>query len=279
MNGVDLMENLTDSQTKQVQDTVQKHFSILGFLLTGMPIPDSELLKKLGLNPETSGFMSTAFKYGILRMLLEPDNQPSVQTIRQRVSSVNLNPVQRTILNHSRMTAQQSVNNLSQRVTSTVNSAILDINLQTTLSNQAEVGIDKGKLMQQLREVTGDLKRDWHRVVQTETWNAKLYGEASQIMSGESPFTSDKGETLVYKRPAPDCCPMCRKLYLEKDGVTPKVFKMSELLSNGSNAGKKQSEWLPTLGTLHPNCACTLGIKPPDAEFDGNGDLVYRGNR
>ena len=279
MNGVDLMENLTDSQTKQVQDTVQKHFSILGFLLTGMPIPDSELLKKLGLNPETSGFMSTAFKYGILRMLLEPDNQPSVQTIRQRVSSINLNPVQRTILNHSRMTAQQSVNNLSQRVTSTVNSAILNINLQTTLSNQVEVGIDKGKLMQQLREVTGDLKRDWHRVVQTETWNAKLYGEASQIMSGESPFTSDKGETLVYKRPAPDCCPMCRKLYLEKDGVTPKVFKMSELLSNGSNAGKKQSEWLPTLGTLHPSCACTLGIKPPDAEFDGNGDLVYRGNR
>ena len=123
------------------------------------------------------------------------------------------------------------------------------------------------------------MKRDWHRVVNTEVWDAKLQGETNAILSGNSPFSSDKEETMVYKRPAPDCCPVCKKLYLEKDGVTPKVFKLADLLSNGTNFGRKQGDWVATLGTVHPNCQCTLNVKPKDTKFDKDGNLVFNPTR
>ena len=63
---------------------------------------------------------------------------------------------------------------------------------------------------------------------------------------------------------------------MEDDGVTPKVFKLSELIGNGTNYGKKQADWVATLGIIHPYCQCTLGIKPKDTEFDKNGNLVLK---
>ena len=58
-------------------------------------------------------------------------------------------------------------------------------------------------------------------------------------------------------------CDYCRKFYLEPDGVTPKVYKMSELVANGSNYGRKAAEWTPTLGATHPNERCEL-VELPD---------------
>ena len=169
------------------------------------------------------------------------------------------------------------MSNFTQRTVTSVVTSAISVDLQSwSVLGTGKAGWSKGQWIQQLRDTTKDMERDWHRVVQTELWDAKLHGEAHAIMSGDSPFSSDKGETLVYKRPAPDCCPVSKKLYLEKDGVTPKVFKLSELMANGNNMGSKQNDWLPTLGTVHPFCQCTLGVKPKDAEFDKDGNLVFK---
>ena len=105
-------------------------------------------------------------------------------------------------------------------------------------------------------------------------WDAKLQGEAESIIQGNSPISDDKGDTLVYKRPASDACAKCKQLYLESDGVTPKIFKMSDLLSKGTNYGKRQSDWVPTLGVIHPNCMCSLNIMTKNTQFDKGGNLV-----
>lgn len=85
-----------------------------------------------------------------------------------------------------------------------------------------------------------------------------------------------ESDPLVYKVPIMDekLCPSCRNAYLNRDG-SPRLFRLSELSANGTNIGKKQRDWLPVLGMMHPHCRCLLqyfeelpGTKRSDYEFN-----------
>lgn len=129
-----------------------------------------------------------------------------------------------------------------------------------------------------LRRATGDSQTDWNRIVRSEIVNNMNQGFADAILEHKSIFSKDGGETLVFKRPAPNACPHCKKHYLERDGRTPKLFKLSELMANGTNYGKKTSEWQPTLGIMHANCCCVLEVMPKGAHFE-DGMIVKGGDR
>lgn len=60
-------------------------------------------------------------------------------------------------------------------------------------------------------------------------------------------------------------CKHCKRLHLEDDGVTPRIFKLSEL--EDSNIGKKAHEWVPTVGSVHPWCQCQLMVLPDGMGF------------
>ena len=273
--------NLTDQQINQISNIVENNMNILSYIMTGSPIPDKSLLQKLHINPETLTLMMLAYKYGkfsatLPTLISNKSHIPVPAPTVAQVSNLTLTPSQQRAARRLVTRTEQVMQGFTQRVKSSIINSAISVDLSTWSSNdRGKPGWNRGEWIKMLRNITKDTERDWHRVVQTESWNAKLYGESHAIMSGESPFSSDKGETLVYKRPAPDCCPLCRKLYLERDGITPKVFKLSDLMANGDNFGKKVDEYLPTLGTVHPNCQCTLGIKPKDAEFDKDGNLVF----
>ena len=252
---------MNDSQTGKVESTVKSHFDILKFLMTGSPPPDKDLLKKIGISGTLASLIFMSYNHG-LHSHEDNNDEESVSTPVQHTTPV-LTHSQERVVNNLNLRANQIINNFSQNVTTSATNSIINLELSTFHTNESENLVSRGKVVQKLREVTGDLERDWHRVAQTELWNAKLQGEAHAILDGSSP------------RPAPDCCPMCRKLYLEKDGVTPRVFKLSELMENGDNIGKKQAEWVATLGPVHPSCLCCLNVKPKDAVFDKDGNLVY----
>lgn len=94
---------------------------------------------------------------------------------------------------------------------------------------------------------------DWSYLKNTISYVSECalnQGKAEEIRS-----QSDEKDPLVYKVPIQDekLCVHCRKAYLGSNGA-PKLFKLSELEANGTNIGRKQSEWKPTLGQLHPHC-------------------------
>lgn len=114
-----------------------------------------------------------------------------------------------------------------------------------------------------------DKSRDWDRVAFYEITDAQRQGQAMQALEEHGP------KQLVYKMPLPTACPQCKHLYLEEDG-TPRLFQLSELLTNGTNIGRKAhpvrggkvvpggrpdgDETLKaTAGLVHPWCAC-LGV-------------------
>lgn len=86
-------------------------------------------------------------------------------------------------------------------------------------------------------------------------------------------YIKDYGENcLVYKMPLQTSCYQCKSLYL-KDDLTPKIFTAIEMLSHGTNSGRKRlpaksistqnascnnekEYWKPVAGIVHPWCSC-----------------------
>lgn len=274
---------LTASQIRQIKDIINNHMGILGQIMVGEGNPSSALVKKLGLPKELTSLVTTAYKYGKLSILQGKDlSTMSAAEVQNLMRKIKLTPSQQQSVNQMKLKAQTNLDSLSQRITSTVVNSALQSDLQMwqaikeVIPSAIQNDTPRYKVIQMLREKTGDMNRDWNRVVHTELWDAKLQGEAEAILDNKSPLSLQGAETLVYKKPAPTACPKCKQLYLESDGVTPRVFKISELMANGNNYNKKQADWKPTLGTLHPSCMCTLNVKPPDTEFDSQGNLVYK---
>ena len=275
------MSRITSTQIDRIIKIIQEHMNVVGFLTTGSSTPSPRLVQKLGLPAAVTNLVTTAYQYGKLSVLKGKDlTTLGVAEINRALQNITLTKAQQYSIEQVKIKAQQAINSLTQKIITGVTTVALNSDLkmwsvvQKVVSSALHKDTPRYQVIQQLREQSGDWKRDWHRVAQTEMWDAKLQGEAESILQGESPMSDDKSDTLVYKRPAPDACAKCKQLYLEEDGVTPRVFKMSELLSNGTNYGKRQSDWVPTLGVMHPNCSCTLNVKPKGTKFDGSGNLV-----
>lgn len=279
------MAKLTRSQIRQIQRIINDHMEVLMQITTGDGKPSPRLVKKLGLPEAIVDLITTSYRYGKLGVLQGKDlSTMSESDVKKLMRNIKLTKSQQNSVDYSKIKAQQSIDSLSQRITSSVVTMAIQSDLsmweavKEVIPAAMENDTPRYKVIQELREKTGDWERDWHRVAHSEMWDAKLQGEAEAIMNDESPLSKDKGETLVYKRPAHNCCNKCRQLYLEKDGVTPKVFRLADLMANGTNYGKKQADWLPTLGILHPNCMCTLNVMPKDTTFDAQGNLVFKPN-
>ena len=118
-----------------------------------------------------------------------------------------------------------------------------------------------------MRTATEDWARDWHRVAATEVHNAAEAAHASHLRDAFGP------DCLVYAMEAPDACETCKRLTY-KDGGTgePMVWRLSELAANGTNVGKKQRDWLPVVGTEHPNCRRYLALALKGWRFEKQGE-------
>lgn len=274
---------LTAAQIRQIKDIISNHMEVLGQIMVGEGKPSPALIRKLGLPKELTSLVTTAYKYGKLSILQGKDlSTMSASEVQNLMRKIQLTPAQQQSVEQIKLKAQTNIDSISQRITSTVMNAALQSDLQMwqaikdVIPAAIENDTPRYKVIQMLREKTGDMARDWHRVAQTELWDAKCHGEVESIIKNEHPMSTKGASTKVYVKPAWNACNKCKQLYLEKDGVTPRVFEISELLANGTNYGKKQADWLPTVPTLHPNCMCTLNVKPDDTEFDSQGNLVYK---
>lgn len=276
------MKRLTAADINRIKAIIQKHCKVLMQILVGDTDVSPTFLQQFHVDKAIQGLVQSYYTFGKAQAGSKQDvTHMSDVELSRLVKRTMLNPAQQRAMEACKLRAQQFVDNLTQRVTSSVTTAAIQSDLTMWAAVQASVpdaityATSRQQLASQLRAMTEDWNRDWHRVAHTELWEAKCQGEADAIMAGESPMSSRKGDTLIYKKPAPNACPKCRQLYLEKDDRTPRVFTLSELMANGNNVGRKQAEWKPTIGCVHPNCHCTMNVMPPDTAFDANGNLIY----
>jgi hypothetical protein len=149
------------------------------------------------------------------------------------------------------------------------------------------------KLASDLGHKTGDWARDFGRIAATEKSKAmqegvasgliKEYGDPEDVRVAKLPnpgacpdcvrlhYTAygDPEDVRVAKLPNPGACPDCVRLhYTAGEGSTLRIFKLSELVGNGTNVGKKRAAWEATVGPVHPWCGCELIHVPEGMGFD-----------
>jgi len=134
-----------------------------------------------------------------------------------------------------------------------------------SITNQNLVGellgeSSTGKVIGRLKELSKDGNRNWERVALTEIGNAIGAGAVDRIV--EDNKSKDLSTVYVYRLPVNDnvTCKHCRKFYGD-NGEIPKVYKLTTLIGNGSNMGKKADDWKPVSGATHPNTRTSATIE------------------
>lgn len=162
--------------------------------------------------------------------------------------------------------ASEQLNFLQARERSKAEKTIHDEILDGTIQRRAVKKITSNIAHQMV-----SWNRDWGRIVETEEQDVFNLGRAAYMMS------RDEGDDpLVYFDVFPGACRHCIRLY-RKNGIgsEPKIFKLSELLANGTNYGVKSKDWKPTIHPVHPFCRCDLRELPKGYVWDKDkGEFV-----
>lgn len=146
---------------------------------------------------------------------------------------------------------------------------------QRAIREELDINIERREAWRQAVSEIGHRTKDWsrdlHRIAATEKQKAMQEGYVAALVDREG----DPDETYVAKQPNPDACPDCIRLHLEAGpGSNPRIFKLSELIQNGTNVGKKRASWQAVVGPVHPWCGCELIHVPAGWGFDDDGNMV-----
>lgn len=133
-----------------------------------------------------------------------------------------------------------------------------------------------GEIKQSLRDATGNANKDWDRIATTEVSNVIGLASTDRIVAKNQDKSMD--EVYVFRiTQGASACKYCKQFYVDSDG-SPKVYRLSTLLSNGSNYGKKTADWKGTVTATHPNEKCSQVIElPPGYMVKPGGSITYIG--
>lgn len=135
----------------------------------------------------------------------------------------------------------------------------------------------KGKYLgEALHGKVANWRHRYATIVRTEKARAENFGALSAILHNNPDKQAEDIKVFKAGRNANDplTCKHCKSFWFESDGVTPKVYPLSELIQNGSNIGRKTAEWLATIDPTHPHCAHFL-VHLKDGYTIDKGDLQY----
>jgi hypothetical protein len=109
-------------------------------------------------------------------------------------------------------------------------------------------------------------------IVEAESNKFKNLGTAMEITKVSSEI-GDSDPTVFFQIVRDNkVCKECVRLHLMPDGVTPRLWKLSEL----KHDWHKRGENTPSINGLHPNCRCALSYLTKGFGFDQSGKLTYK---
>jgi hypothetical protein len=247
-----------------------------------LELGDEELLEEFGEDLDDideQSYVDTAYKFGILSKAIGDNETKNLKYNDfkkwiQKGGNIPLTTQEQSTVKYLKRKSFSHLKNLGNKIGSDVKNILLDQENKHRLKNQKLIRkelitavrdrTDFKEVMLNLGHKTDDWMRDWDRIVQTELHTAYEEGRADDIQRN-----SKSDDPLVFKHVLPTACRHCIKAYLTDGlGSKPRIFKLSELRANGSNIGRKQQDWLPTLDSLHPWDRCTLDEYIEDYNWD-----------
>jgi len=231
----------------------------------------------------SKGVVEHAFLWGILAEAIGDDRAKKMdyKQFQNFLASGNFVPLteeEEFALQQVKNRAYNDITGLGNRIRTSVSNSVVSNNLknpayiksiikQKTIK-AVELRQGARTLASELGEATEDWERDWLRIAYYLTHEAYNAGRAQSILKNQGV------DAEVYFDVYPGACNHCKRLFLtdpEDPDSMPVVFKLSEVMANGNNIGRKASDWLPTISPIHPYCRCTINHKKPG--FDWNPEL------
>lgn len=280
---------------EEIRQIIQKHYARLVVSVLGRDALTEKELKELeaqGVDTKNQdSLMSLVYYHNFINHPIDEISPTSVEDMKSQQSVSGLKPKGEahdyTVENLNDKT-KQLIDKLKTDVTTRIEGIIRENNdaykmdaLQnidrTDLMDDLMKESTIGKLKQKLRDTSGDGTRDWTRIAVTEMSNAIGIASVDRIVSDN--VDSDLGDIYVFRITVKDAktCKWCRRFYDDKDG-SPKLYRLSTLLDNGSNYGKKTDSWMPVIGATHPNERCSQMVElKPGFKLLSDGSVTYIG--
>lgn len=126
----------------------------------------------------------------------------------------------------------------------------------------------------ELRETFKTAMSNTRRILDTESSNVRNAGALSGVM--EVSATMGIEDPVIYFVTVRDnfLCAECARLHLLDDGVTPRVWRTSEI----GHGYHRRGQGNPKIGGLHPHCRCSLVTLMPGYGFE-DGRVTYIGRK
>jgi hypothetical protein len=278
---------LTPEDLQEIRQIIEDHHDAFSVNTIGPETVPPDVLARLqdaGLVDVQVESIKDAYVYGQLLAMMQSEKIANMSYAEFK-QHLRRNPVPLSAAEiHAIQMAQQNAGmycrGLGNRVSNATGGILIEADARLRARTEGIIrdatafNIARRETISQLRSdlgwATGDWKRDWHRIAVTEKQNAMQQGVADHYRSEYG------GDVLVAKRAMPDACKHCKRLHNGPDGQ-PRIFKLRDLENNGTNVGRRAADWLPVVGTVHPNCQCQLIRVPEGWGFDEDGDLVPGG--
>ena len=292
------MTILTNKQLSEIRQIIERHHAVfLVNCLGGKDLVAKEMFQKLvkeGLVEEDQkNMVEEAFLLGVVIEEMERAGKPakglSYEQLKSQIEARAdaLTDNEKEAIEFAKRATYSHLKGLGNTVEENTNKVIIEGDsglrqkLEETTKRKLVEGLESRKTIKQigsdLGEASKDYARDWVRISATETNNAFQEGMLQNIIQRAEEDKRPLHEVFVFKRPASGACAECKAAYLEKDGKTPRVFKLTELMGNGSNVGRKHNDRRPVVQSFHPYCACRLSELEPGFGFGADGLVEYVG--
>lgn len=226
----------------------------------------------------TEGVLDTAFKFGILSEAIGDKRAKgmNLEQFKRFLASgefVPLNAREQFVLNSIKTQSLADIRGLGGKMTQEFARIASDPklsvrqNYEQIIRDKAALAVEKRKsvkwMVSEIGHTTEEWGRDFDRIADYTLHRAYDEGRAASI-------EREGGENaLVYKHVQQGACKHCIRLYLTAGmGSQPKLFKLSELIKNGTNIKVKVEDWKPIIGATHPYCRCTLMEYQEGYEWD-----------
>ena len=262
---------LTKTQLDKVLEAIKRHFNSFTYEAIGeraLTTAELDSLKSLGLARESvRNLVADPIAVGRLIALVPPSTRRSLsldEVLKRAKEVLPQTAVERRAIEYAQEHAGTYITGIrdmtvrdATAATARSRTAALRA-VRSGVSNAIATRQTRSELKTSLFDAIDNKTRDWQRIAHTEINNAIQNGIHGEILDEGGP------DQMVYKRPSGDACQHCKRLFLKDDG-TPRIFRISQLKE--TNVGKKATDWEPTIGSVHPWCACMLHVIPEGYEF------------
>lgn len=178
-------------------------------------------------------------------------------------------------LDHFKAKMKEAIDDVKENVKRTVKERVLEQNLQFKEELQEKNAAVQPTLRREIQDknskkllnsltlgaVAGtaltNFRRDFTTNL-TEFVNSTTVDDIRRLASIQA---QAPGDSLVYKQIVDDSRTSveCRSLHtIDGTGSNPRIYRLSELIANGTNVGKPRSQWKAVVSGTHPGCRCQL---------------------